>query len=201
MPPNRANTPTNSIRPKTDSTRIVFPWVVDRFTKQEFKPSLLQNKAKEEHIDFVLEELKKSKYYNEVPRIDYNYIAVMAIIVTGFIVGFGFFFYAVLTGISPSNFMFFGPLGLMIVMILAVCIVPSLVELGRITTARKRREDFLAILKPINMKYEKSGMQWRVGKGGLWLCLELNFELVRMVESVHRSVLGSNDAEKRTPFD
>lgn len=163
-------------RPKTTSSRIVFPWSEKKYSKYEFNPVSTEGRITEKEIDEVLHTLENHQLAVPNHNCWYVYLFPCVLIVIWMVI-----ISRVFGDPEKEKGLYSVVVFLFIVAVLvAFCCVLTCLGKRNLKRWNMREREFGLILKELNEKeFSSRGVEWRVGRYGAWICLELNFVLMQ----------------------
>lgn len=172
-------------RPQTTNSRIVFPWLMGEYSKSEFNPVVTQGRASEGDIDRVIQAVKGVEHYN--PNISGWWMCLLPLIMCGGMAIIMIIFFTSLnksiensrtSGGSSSSFNFLiMPIGMFGLFCIMCCLM---ICLQKVQNERfvKREQEIKGVLDQFNAnEFDMKGINWKCGKFGAWILMDLNFVL------------------------
>ena len=173
-------------RPTTDQTKIIFPYSLGRYSKNEFNMVLAQGRVIEADIDEVLDEVHSLPDFKiEKPKVIYVLpflmMCVMAFIVI-FMVGFA-------SSLSDSAFFVIPlvPIGSMIFFFVVSACVTHYAGRKMTEQMNRRQHAIQGVLNRYNQLWSSREVSWRIGTMGAWLRLDLDF----MIRAMQNNLLAA----------
>lgn len=163
-------------RPSSSKRAIVFPWLTNKYSKEDLNPVHIEGRVTEAEIDEVLSKLQNHKLANPNTRTLYLLI-IPCVLLISFMLLILF-----VKGGPPkiSKAYRIAATSLVILSFLLFCGCFANSSERNFRRWKEREVAFDEILDQVNEKeFGERGIRWRVGKFGAWVILELSNSTAR----------------------